>query len=1052
MPKEGPERLLREENERMDMGGRRGIEALTLLLVILMVVGVLVPLTARAAPFFVRGLVSTCGGPLPYPDGATVTLVDANGILPPQTTTTLGGGSYSFSQPPPASYTIAVERSRYFSAATTTPVLFDGSHNVNIDVCMDAFGSPPKVLTVTVQDSGNNPIAGASVSAYLLANGRLATKEATNASGKVDLSLWATTFVVRASAPNLPTLDQSVDVAASSTATITLATTTDALFGHVTDSDGAPLTSGVVAWLYNPAAANTSLSRLIPATVHGSLYEFEASRAPAGTYTLIVDADGHLSSKASVTITGTPIVHDVTLAAAPRERYESLVLYGTADWNNLTLWRNLTLNADSTLTGLGPADLRDLRLQIDSTLGNGNGVLDAAEITAFQNWVTAKGPPYVTTNGFFTTNGRAYNETTGTFAATVSPSLATPDARVWINATASYKIQGAPPYIAAGTKSYFVNMTVVPDSDAPSYKDNVYLVQLPRYYEMNNSATRIVPQGAPVTATNFTRFTVDPGVMPAGSPFPQAQLKVEQSLKGVARAKVIAPSGKFYESNTDYKNYQVFVANNTDITYSAATSSHPNQPSVCNLNFTWRFTGSDTRWGCEPKYKYLLNGTKTVNLTMREGSGNFSYRDFTVFVDDIPPVAAIRTNRTGSGRANGMTLRVDQGIPISFSGTLSRDMAYPGKSGAILDSGYAWDFDGNGTDRTGRDVTWAFARPGVFNVNLTVTDSVGWKGVIATLTARVNDTKAPVPAFDILDSEKDWAVITSPFERKTIALNASRTTDNFDNISQINFTWTIPGPVKVNGTLLTGSSHTLYGVNVSFAWDEWNLSYKVVLTVHDSGYQGGPGPGAGPAKPNWANLTRNITVQIDKAFHADLSVHDLKLSTMDPAEGDSFTLSVNVTDKAGWATASSVIVELLAISGGTTTSVPVTGVQWFKGGVETSDTTIPAGSTVKLVLTAHLSGQGNKTLRVNIRDSTEPYTALGDNHPQAFVNVHQPWWQPWAVGAAVAGVIILAVFAMYARRKIKAGEWRSLRGRRREKGAEEKEKPRREVKEEKKRL
>jgi len=56
--------------------------------------------------------------------------------------------------------------------------------------------------------------------------------------------------------------------------------------------------------------------------------------------------------------------------------------------------------------------------------------------------------------------------------------------------------------------------------------------------------------------------------------------------------------------------------------------------------------------------------------------------------------------------------------------------------------------------------------------------------------------------------------------------------------------------------------------------------------------------------------------------------------------------------------------------------------------------------------------------------------------------------------AAVVGVIVLFVFAMYFRRKVKAGEWRPLRGRRGARAEGEEKKPRREreVKEEKKRL
>ena len=70
------------------------------------------------------------------------------------------------------------------------------------------------------------------------------------------------------------------------------------------------------------------------------------------------------------------------------------------------------------------------------------------------------------------------------------------------------------------------------------------------------------------------------------------------------------------------------------------------------------------------------------------------------------------------------------------------------------------------------------------------------------------------------------------------------------------------------------------------------------------------------------------------------------------------------------------------------------------------------------------------------------------------MNVRQPAWQPYAIAGSVIGIIALFVFGMYARRKIKAGEWRPIRGRRKERGGgEEGEKrPRREEKEEKKRL
>ena len=108
---------------------------------------------------------------------------------------------------------------------------------------------------------------------------------------------------------------------------------------------------------------------------------------------------------------------------------------------------------------------------------------------------------------------------------------------------------------------------------------------------------------------------------------------------------------------------------------------------------------------------------------------------------------------------------------------------------------------------------------------------------------------------------------------------------------------------------------------------------------------------------------------------------------------------------------------------------------------------------MKLVFTVRLYGQGNKTLQAYVFDKSEPYTWITpENKASIPINVRQPWWQPWAIAGAVIGVIVLFVFGMYFRRKVKAGEWRPLRGRRGEKGGEEERKPRREVKEEKKRL
>src|SRR5947208_6125881 len=195
-------------------------------------------------------------------------------------------------------------------------------------------------------------------------------------------------------------------------------------------------------------------------------------------------------------------------------------------------------------------------------------------------------------------------------------------------------------------------------------------------------------------------YTDDPCVT---SGKPKMRMTVSQARNGTARAKVIAPAGKFYVQNATFTNYQAYVANNPNLPFSAGDSTAPNDHAT-EANLTWRFTANlvDTRYGISPVYRYRQNGTYNVSLVMRETGGNVSFRNVTLYVDDQLPVAKIRTNRTGSGNANGLTLKVDQGIVVRFDGALSTDFAYPGTPGKILDAGYAWDF-GDGTPvRTGR--------------------------------------------------------------------------------------------------------------------------------------------------------------------------------------------------------------------------------------------------------------------------------------------------------------------------------------------------------------
>src|SRR5207302_5786804 len=148
-----------------------------------------------------------------------------------------------------------------------------------IDLCMYPHGTPTSNLAVTVLN-GATPVPGARVAAFQSTNPtnrvQLVAQGTTGSTGVVNLTVWDATFQLRASAALLPTVESTITVTSGSTSfAVNLAPVALAVFGHVLDPSGGFVSAGVIAWLYNPAAANTSLSRLIPGTVSASYFQFE---------------------------------------------------------------------------------------------------------------------------------------------------------------------------------------------------------------------------------------------------------------------------------------------------------------------------------------------------------------------------------------------------------------------------------------------------------------------------------------------------------------------------------------------------------------------------------------------------------------------------------------------------------------------------------------------------------------------------------------------------------------------------------------------------------
>ncbi len=1049
----------------MNPRGHRGFAAVLMLLVLVLSAMALLPARAQAATNQVTGLVSQCGSST-YIGGATVTLADADGVLSPLTTTTPGDGVFAFT-PPAANYTLNATAPGYYASGITAPFRFDGSTTVSENLCLTPqlpAGKTSFTVTFHVQSASTGAyIGGATVGVYnatrqaaglpaLIATGITNGTAGANA-GNVALSLWSDNdFSVQVNATGFGVYIQTMTITSAGTITVPMSVQFTVV-GHATNTAGQFLSAGLTGTLYNlgTTVPKYNGTKVIPAVVSGSLYTFYA---PAGSYSMIIDANGYTAYRTDLTLSGSPttVLANAVLASSPPESYLTTVLFGAKDWNNITIYRNWTLNPDSTLAGLSPAGVRNLRDQLNFTFGNGlgDGTVSPNDVAAFTNWLRQNGPVYVTTDAFMLLNGQGYTSSVTSFVVSVSNTLPNAAGKVWINTTATYHLESTA-WITYGQPKYYLNMTLFPDTNTTVYHNETYIVQLPLAYEM--ASDTIVPSGS-ITTYNFTRITVDPGLT-TGTPV--IRMVLQKALSGTARATVIGPAGKFYVANASFDNYQAYIAANASITFSGQQSTDP-VGNIQNANFTWEFEAntnpSVVGWGITSTHEYATPGQFTVNLTVLQSGGNVTYRNITVWVDGAAPLANFKTNYTGSGSAVGMTLHINESATVKFT-SLSTDLAYPGKTGVILNAGYKWVFDNTSVpDATGSTVNWTFSKPGWYRVILNVTDAVGNTGVNATMVVIVNDTQPPVPSFAILDPNNDYAPVTSLMEGHLYTFNASTTTDNYDSVSNLTFNWTIAGPIFLaNGTALAGTSHPFDGMNITFGWSSWNLSYAVTLTAKDRGF--------GSGIPNVGTKTFNESVQIDWSKHPDLYVNvgTAKISTSSPESGQAVTITLNVTNKPSRGTASNVYVTVTEGTGSGATTLmnkQFVGNGWSMSKDGSAATTIPSGTTVTLTITVTVVGQGNKTLTVLVADTNEPYTVVtAENQATLSINVLQPAWVTYAIIGAIAGVFLVVIGAMYYRRKVKVGDWQPRFRRSKEgKGEGGKEKPKREkeVKEEKKRL
>lgn len=1019
----------------MNNAGRKRIGALVVvLLTVLGAWAVLGTWSAEGAAKQVFGYVSHCPVPTPpFLDGVQVSLIDAHGVNDTRTTITTGG-LYQFF-PPAGTYILALSKANYYNARNATPFRFDGGQNMRLDFCLDPMPTRTITFNVHVQTSGASPISGASVKLFEAGRNQVVASGLTDGAGDVGLLIWSASLELQVSRDPYQPSQTTVNTATGSI-TVSLANGI-VVTGHAIATDGSPITAGVVGYLYNTASVPVGEKVLVANVTAGGLYTFYAI---PGTYRMVIDADGHAANVTTIPVAGAPQVLDRTLALSTAEEVKASFVLGRTDWNALSVYRNLSWGEDSSIPGLELPFIRSVVLQIDYTFtagggGAGNGAIDPAEWTAFEQWLADRGTFYVTTVNVFDVMGRNFSA-----ASQTAPTAMLAGGRLWVNTSANYTRLGTA--IPNGLNSYTVNLTMAQDKNTSAYRDQVYYVNLPRAYEMATFSANTT--NGTVTTTGWTNVKVDPSASTNATWSPWIHMNVRKSEGGVARARVTGPAGKFYVVNATLDNYTAIVAARTNVTFSADQSTDP-VGDIRNANFTWRFDNvshpADPAWigyGIDSTFNYSSGGLFEVNLTVVDAGLNVTNRDFTLYVDDTGPVAQIRTNRT-TANANGTTLRLPEDIEVKLDGGFSSDVLYAGATvpGTIFDgvstpqSGYAWDFDGNGiADSFQKSPKHTYATPGTFFLNLTVTDSVGHKSVNATVTVIVNDTTKPTPNYAILDPSDNWvSPPTRLVEGKAYFFNASTSTDNHDNSSALTYVWTVPGPATVApfGTaaqqqvVAAKTNATVTASNISVQWTEFNSSYKLKLNVTDTGFGWGS-----PAKRNWAVANITVVVQFDATKRPNLEVvqSSVLVNPTSPEEGQLVNVTVQVRNQANRGDARSVSARVTQTEPAPSAVISESP-QWFDDQWRplAPPVTIASGRTVYVVFAISFPVQGSKSIEVRVNDTLEPYTQVDNlNRATATVAVRQASWVlPVVAGGSIAVLVAIGA-GLRVRSKVRAGE------------------------------
>jgi hypothetical protein len=895
-------------------------------------------------------------------NGATASLTEVRKATA-YADTSDSAGLLEFS-PAPGYYRLKVSATGHYDYTYDAVIRFDGLTNVYLGIVEMALkGTPDTTLTFNVT-SGGSALSGALVTVKYnhLGDMQTMTSGSTNSTGFATLNVTSADYIAVISKANYVTKQVAFTALADMTLNVSLNASVS-YSGTVTVNGAAA--SGVKIYMVDKlsplSAPNAKI--LSPTVLSSNYFKFDAY---PGDFYMVVDANNALGKVSSVTVTTMATV-TVDLAAQNLQSENSSFAFAADDWNAAVQTKTLNLDYDYTVPGLAYSYLPSIRMQIDLALGNGNGAVDAAEVTAFNDLMESFGPLDVTTEGMMTVSSQMF------ISEDAAPTVTTTGLAAAVTSAAPFQMVMVANYASAsaitnGLASYSAKVTTKQATASMGYNYELAFPSGTDKFEMVGNSTT----SSTIAVSGYTT-----AVVKAGSVAGSATLTVQKSVAPTAAAAIVTGVNAYKVMNgSTFLHY--IVAAGQNVTFTAAGSSDPNGNP---LQYTWNFGDGNSSIvsTVTTVFAYEDAAQYTVNLTVTDKAGMEAYKTFNVKVDGVAPTVAAKQNVT----ALGSTLNVDQNKAYTFNSADSYDRLNATTEAGLIAS-YKWVWgDGNTTTvlmGENQTVTKTWAKAGVFTMYLNVTD-VANHTTSKAVTVTVKDTVKPTVKFSV---KLNGTVVTSAKENQTLTFDASASSD----ASGIgNYTWDF------------GDGSVGYGKEATHSFAAIK-TFTVKLTVTDS---------AG----NVANTTYGL--KIESSARPDLRIGVVTFDPTKFTEGEDGYIYVNVTN-VGSATAEGIYGQLYKVNlDGTRKLLTDVSVLLVN---DTEDSELQVGETGQLRFKYSFDSKGDYTLQVNVSADKEVSSKMTDNSATKSLTVEEAAWKSWLLYGGIFAVIIVVVVLFLFRKKL----------------------------------